>query len=80
MHLNSSYPLTFDSWDKKEISSINKVIKSNQFTYSENVRLFEKQLAIYHGVKYCVLTNSGSSANLIAISSLFYRKKKTFKN
>ena len=75
MHLNNSYPLTFDSWDKKEISSINKVIKSNQFTYSENVRFFEKELAIYHGVKYCVLTNSGSSANLIAISSLFYKKK-----
>jgi CDP-4-dehydro-6-deoxyglucose reductase, E1 len=79
MHLNNSYPLTFDSWDKEEISSINKVIKSNQFTYSENVRLFEKELAIYHGVKYCVLTNSGSSANLIAISSLFYKKKKPLK-
>ncbi|GAH13525.1 unnamed protein product [marine sediment metagenome] len=31
---------------------------------------FEKQLAKFLGVKYCLLTNSGSSANLLAISAL----------
>ncbi|MEW6101536.1 MAG: lipopolysaccharide biosynthesis protein RfbH [Candidatus Omnitrophota bacterium] len=31
---------------------------------------FEKRLAKFLGVKYCLLTNSGSSANLLAISSL----------
>ena len=80
MHLSKSYPLTFDSWNNQEIKAIRNVIKSNQFTYSQKVYNFEKLLAKYHGVKYCVLTNSGSSANLIAISSLFYKKSKSFKN
>lgn len=31
---------------------------------------FEKRLAEFIGVKYCLLTNSGSSANLLAVSSL----------
>ena len=79
MHLSKSYPLTFDSWNNQEIKAIRNVIKSNQFTYSQKVYNFEKLLAKYHGVKYCVLTNSGSSANLIAISSLFYKKKSPLK-
>jgi len=35
--------------------------------YSEK---FEKEMAEFLGVKYCILTNSGSSANLLAISAL----------
>ncbi len=79
MQLNNSYPLTFDSWDISELNAIKRVIKSNQFTYSQNVYSFEKMLANFHKSKYCVLTNSGSSANLIAISSLFYKKSNPLK-
>jgi len=35
--------------------------------YSEK---FEEKMAEFLGVKYCILTNSGSSANLLAISAL----------
>ncbi len=35
---------------------------------------FEKELADYLGVKSCVLTNSGSSANLLAVSALTTHK------
>ena len=31
---------------------------------------FEQDLAVFLGVKYCLLTNSGSSANLLAVSAL----------
>ncbi|KKU92927.1 MAG: DegT/DnrJ/EryC1/StrS aminotransferase, partial [Candidatus Yanofskybacteria bacterium GW2011_GWC1_48_11] len=31
---------------------------------------FEKEFASFLGVKYCLLTNSGSSANLLAVSAL----------
>jgi CDP-6-deoxy-D-xylo-4-hexulose-3-dehydrase len=31
---------------------------------------FEEKFAKFLGVKYCILTNSGSSANLLAISAL----------
>jgi CDP-4-dehydro-6-deoxyglucose reductase, E1 len=35
---------------------------------------FEKELASFIGVKYCLLTNSGSSANLLAVSALTSKK------
>jgi len=46
--------------------------------YSEK---FEKEMAEFLGVKYCILTNSGSSANLLAISALtsFLLKKNRLK-
>ena len=75
--LKKNYPLTFSSWNKDEINQINKVIKSNQFTYSKQVKKFEKEYSKYFGMKYGVMVNSGSSANLISIASLFYKKKKS---
>ena len=33
-------------------------------------KLFEKEFAAFLGTKYCLLTNSGSSANLLAVSTL----------
>ena len=35
---------------------------------------FEKGFADFHGLKYCLLTNSGSSANLLAVSALTSQK------
>ena len=35
---------------------------------------FEKQLAAYLGVKFCLTVNSGSSANLVAFSTLTSQK------
>ncbi len=37
---------------------------------------FERRLAAFLGVKYCLLTNSGSSANLLAVSALTSRRLK----
>ena len=36
---------------------------------------FEEAFAKYFGQKHAVMVNSGSSANLVAIASLFYKKK-----
>ena len=41
----------------------------------ENVKAFEKEFANYHGSKYCVMVNSGSSANHLGLSSLFFREQ-----
>ena len=68
------YKLATSSWDSKEISAINKVISSGHYTMSKNVFEFEKKYAEYVGSKYCVMVNSGSSANLIGVGSLFYTK------
>jgi len=39
-------------------------------TAGRYARAFEEKLAKFLGVKFCLLTNSGSSANLLAISAL----------
>ena len=62
--------LTYDSWDKSEINAINKTIKSNQLTQSTKVKKLEEIVAKYHRRKYCLMVNSGSSANLIGVSSM----------
>ena len=70
------YPLTHTNWNNQEILSMQKVIKSGMFTMGKNVRDFENKFSKYINKKYSVMVNSGSSANLLALSSLFYKKKK----
>ena len=70
-----NYSLTADSWDKKELLAINKVVKSNRFTMGNNVKKFENNFSKYIGSKYSVMVNSGSSANLLMIAALYYSKK-----
>ena len=74
-----NYKLNYSQWDKQEISAINKVVKSGYLTMGKNVNIFEKQFARYLGRKYAVMVNSGSSANLLSLASLFYKKKKPLK-
>ena len=70
------YQLVSDSWGKEEINAIHKVIKSRVYTYrGKYVKEFEKKFANFFGVKYGVMVNSGSSANLLSIASLFFKKK-----
>lgn len=73
------YELASSTWGEEEIKSINKVVQSGNFTMGENVREFEKQFASFFNSKYCVMVNSGSSANLIAIASLFFKKDSPLK-
>ena len=73
------YPLTHSNWDKKEISAMQSVIKSGMFTMGKNVKKFENNFSKYLGKKYSVMVNSGSSANLLGLSSLFFKKKNPLK-
>ncbi len=68
------YDLAFSTFGKEEKHAMQRVIESNKFTMGENVKNFENQFAKYFGKKYAVMVNSGSSANLIAVASLFFRK------
>ena len=70
-----NYPLAADTWDDEEYKAINRVIKSNRFTIGPEVEMFEKEFAEYFGSKHAVMVNSGSSANLIAISALILSDK-----
>lgn len=63
-------------FDEKEI--INLVDSALEFwlTAGRYADEFEKRLSNFIGTKYCALTNSGSSANLLAISALTSQKLK----
>lgn len=52
------------------IKSIDKSIKSRNWQAGEEAEKFEKELSKYLNVKHSILTNSGSSAGLLALSAL----------
>lgn len=73
--MNSKLPLATDTWDEKEYQAIDRVVKSGFFTMGKEVAAFEERFSEFVGSKYCVMVNSGSSANLLAISSMIYNKE-----
>ena len=61
-------------YDEKEIVSLVDASLDFWLTAGRFAKQFEKELAKFLGLKYCLLTNSGSSANLLAISALISLK------
>ncbi|TAA39598.1 DegT/DnrJ/EryC1/StrS family aminotransferase [Corallincola spongiicola] len=72
-------PLATSTWDDQEIAALNTVIDSGMFSMGKYVEQFEKEFAKYVGTKYSVMVNSGSSANLLGVAALFYRKNNPLK-
>lgn len=70
-----NYSLSDDTWSSEEVEAIQKVIKSNFFTMGEEVKKYEKSFAEKFGSKYAIMSNSGSSANLLLIAALVYSKR-----
>jgi CDP-6-deoxy-D-xylo-4-hexulose-3-dehydrase len=68
------YELAVSTWGPEEIEAIQRVIASDRFTIGAHVAAFERAFAEYHGRQYAVMVNSGSSANLLAVAALFYKK------
>ena len=57
-------------YDEKEMISLVDSALDFWLTAGRFAKQFEEKFAKFLGVKYCILTNSGSSANLLAISAL----------
>jgi CDP-6-deoxy-D-xylo-4-hexulose-3-dehydrase len=74
-----NYPLATPSWDQLELDAIQRVVNSGMFSMGKEVFSFEEQFAKYTGSKYCIMVNSGSSANLIMIGAMFYKKNNPWK-
>ena len=72
--MNPTFPLATSSWDKAEYNALSRVIESDQFSMGPEVRAFEDQFARQFGSKYAVMTNLGSSANLLIMAALRYTK------
>jgi len=69
------YELAHSTFGKEEVDAVIDILVNDRFTMDMHVREFEERFADYIGKQYAVMVNSGSSANLIAVASLFYRKK-----
>ena len=62
-----SYPLQADSFSSQDINAGIKILLSGQLTMSKKTKEFEKYFAKKIKAKYCLMVNSGSSANLLAL-------------
>jgi len=70
----TKYNLVESSWGEEEIEAIQDVIASDRFTMGERVARFEQSFAEKFGTNYALMTSSGSTANLIGVAALFFRK------
>lgn len=73
------YELAVSNWGDEERAAIAAVVESDRYTMGPKVAAFEEAFASYLGSKYGVMVNSGSSANLVAIASLFFKKDNPLK-
>lgn len=70
------YPLLENAFSDSDILKGINVLLSRKITMSQITKRFEKQFGEFIGSKYCLMVNSGSSANLLAFFALVNPKKK----
>ncbi len=68
------YELAASTWGPEELAAIQEVVTEGRFTMGPKVAAFEAAFARYHDSPYAVMVNSGSSANLISVAALFFKK------
>jgi len=63
-------------YDNKEINAVIKVLRNSSLTLidGKKVKQLEKSVSKIFGKKYGLMVNSGSSANLLALSSFNFKK------
>ncbi len=69
-HNSSKVSLGYPSYGWEEVYEALESMLEMKTTMGEKVKKFEKLFAKYIGVKYALMVNSGSSANLLALSIL----------
>ena len=68
------YELSASTWGPEELEAIRRTVDRGRFTMGDEVAAFEREFASYFGMQHGVMVNSGSSANLIAVAALFYKR------
>lgn len=74
-----NYKLASNTWDNKELDAIQRVIDSGVYSMDKEVYNYEQRFAEYFNSKYCVMANSGSSANLLMIAAMCFTKDQSKK-
>lgn len=73
---HNQYPLLENAFTQDDVLAAIEVVLSRRITMSEITKNFEYEFAKYIGSKYALMTNSGSSANLLAAFTMINPKKK----
>ena len=74
--MKTPFKLSEDTFDYREITAVKKILNNREkLTYGKYVKKLERKIASLNNRKYCVMVNSGSSANLIGVSALLNDKK-----
>ncbi|HEX5214452.1 MAG TPA: DegT/DnrJ/EryC1/StrS family aminotransferase [Vicinamibacterales bacterium] len=68
------YELASSTWGHEEKDAIARQLQDDRLTMGPAVRGFEREFAAKFGVAHAAMCNSGSSANLVAVASLFHVK------
>ena len=76
MKFKFKYPLITNPFSKSDLDAGRRVLSSGKITMNKITEDFEKKFAKYLGVKYALMVNSGSSANLLAFFALINPKLK----
>jgi CDP-6-deoxy-D-xylo-4-hexulose-3-dehydrase len=74
--MSFKYPLLENAFSDEDINSAINVVKSRRLTMSKKTIEFEKKFSNFIKSKYCLMVNSGSSANLLAFFALINPMKK----
>ena len=72
----NNYPLTTTPFETSDIIKGAETLIGGRITMSKITSEFESQFAKFLGVKYALMVNSGSSANLLALFGLVNPKNK----
>ena len=75
----NKYPLAVNTWDNKEIIKIKNLLDKGKLTMGKYVNQYEKMFAKKNKNKFAIMTNSGSSSNLLMFSALLYTRQKKLK-
>ena len=79
MKVNYNYlPQEFNNPDPI-IRDWRELIKSSDFTLGKYVEEFEKKLAKFLGVKFCISTNNGTDALILCLKALNIKKDDAIK-
>ena len=72
VYVDKMWGLSNDTWGAEELNATHSVIDSRFFTMAKKVKQYEKIFAEKFGSKYAIMSNSGSSANLLTMAALLY--------
>jgi CDP-6-deoxy-D-xylo-4-hexulose-3-dehydrase len=66
----TNVPISGKVFDEREMINMTEAVLDGWWTEGRFVKQFEQKLVAFLGMNYCATVNSGSSANLLAISAL----------